>query len=256
MTTSTSTIRRNRLKKIIRILSAAVFWLGLWAVLALRTGQELILPGPLSVLRELEELAGEKSFWLATGMSLWRIFSGFLIALALGTVIAVLTSASGIMDAIFSPMMRLMRAVPVASFIVLALLWVGKSEVPRICVLLMVAPIAWANVSTAIEQTDARLLEMARAYRFGRWKTVRHIYAPSVLPSWRSACITGVGLAWKAGIAAEVLCLPKNAVGAEIYYSKIYLETPALFAWTAVVIVLSFVLEKLIALLVRGRKKA
>ena len=92
---------------------------------------------------------------------------------------------------------------------------------------------------------------MGRAYRFGRWKTVRLIYAPSVLPYFASGCHTAMGLAWKAGVAAEVLCVPKLAIGTQVYFSKIYLETPSLFAWTIVVVALSFLLERVIGGLLR-----
>ena len=100
------------------------------------------------------------------------------------------------------------------------------------------------------------LLEAARAYRFGRWKRVRLVYLPSVLPYFASGCHTALGLAWKSGVAAEVLCVPRLAIGTQVYYSKIYLETPALFAWTAVVLVLSFALEGLLgALLSRVERR-
>ena len=64
-------------------------------------------------------------------------------------------------------------------------------------------------------------------------------------------CGTGIGIGWKAGIAAEVLGLPKNSIGKALYNAKIYLEMPDLFCWTAVIILLSLLFEKLAALLLR-----
>ena len=55
-------------------------------------------------------------------------------------------------------------------------------------------------------------------------------------------------MAWKAGIAAEVLAVPKLAIGTEIYFSKLWFETSTLFAWTVVIIILSYVIEKLLIL--------
>ncbi len=109
----------------------------------------------------------------------------------------------------------------------------------------------WGSVCQAIRGVDKSLLEMARMYQFGRMKTLRLVYFPSVSPAWSAASVTAMGLGWKAGIAAEVLCLPKMAIGTNLYYSKIYLETPALFAWTAVIIVLSFILENGFMLLMK-----
>ena len=140
-------------------------------------------------------------------------------------------------------MVRIVRATPVASFIVLMLLWVRTAFLPSLISALMVLPILWGNVTRGIRETDPLLLEMGEVYGFGFWKQKRLIYLPSVLPYFTSGCKTALGLAWKSGVAAEVLCLPKQAIGTQVYYSKIYLETPSLFAWTLVVIILSFFVE-------------
>jgi NitT/TauT family transport system permease protein len=214
-------------------------------------GKELILPSPLSTLRTLFELAQGREFWIAAGHSLLRIFCGFIAGVILGAGLAILTSISGTADALISPVIRIVRATPVASFIILVLLWILRFMVPAFIAMLMVIPVIWEALSSTIRETDGDLLEMARAYEFGRLKTLRLVYIPSVLPSFTSACLTAQGLAWKSGVAAEVLCLPPSSVGTELYYSKIYLETSSLFAWTAVVVILSFLLEKLCRLALR-----
>ena len=236
---------KNKIPRPLRSLIAWAFWLAVWAGSAALVGQELLIPGPVSVLRTLFELAGTLPFWQSAALSLLRIFGGFAAGVLLGAALAVLTFRFELMDALFSPVIRIVRATPVASFIILTLLWVGHSLVPVFISMLMVTPVVWQSLRTAIEETDAELLEMARVYRFGALKTARLVYLPSVRPAFFAACVTSLGLAWKSGIAAEVLCLPKSAIGTGLYYSKIYLETPSLFAWTAVVVLLSFVLEKL-----------
>jgi len=241
-------LKRN---KLIRILGPIAFWLIAWQCAAAIVGRELILPSPLSTLRTLIELGGGREFWISAGSSLLRIFCGFAAGVVLGAALAVLTSVSGAADALISPVIRVVRATPVASFIILVLLWISRVMVPAFISMLMVVPIIWEVLSSAIRETDGDLLEMARAYDFGRLKTVKLVYIPSVLPSFISACLTAQGLAWKSGVAAEVLCLPRSAVGTELYYSKVYLETPALFAWTAAVVILSFLLEKLCRLALR-----
>jgi len=250
MTTSiTQSKSSKRVKKII----SAAFWLAVWYSAAIFVGQELIIPTPLAVIKTLFELARQSLFWQATFLSLLRIFGGYVIGIVLGTVLAVLTTRFELMDALFSPIIRIIRATPVASFIILALLWINHSIVPALMSTLMVIPIVWGSLCTAIAETDKDLLEMAKLYRFKMSKTIKLIYIPSALPSFRSACNTSIGLAWKSGIAAEVLCLPRISVGTYLYYSKIYLETSSLFAWTVVVIILSFALEKLFGYLFRKR---
>ena len=219
-------------------------------------GQSFILPGPAAVLGTLIQLAGVPSFWQTALLSLVRVLAGLLAGTLLGALTAALTCASRWADVLLSPAVRVIRAVPVVSFILFVLLWTRRGLVPVVVSALMVLPVVWGNVSRGITQTDPLLLEAARAYRFGRWKRVRLVYLPSVLPYFASGCHTALGLAWKSGVAAEVLCVPRLAIGTQVYYSKIYLETPALFAWTAVVLVLSFALEGLLgALLSRVERR-
>ena len=242
-------------KKFIRGGIAAIFWLGVWQVAALIVGQELILPSPISVARALWELAGEAEFWLLTAKTMWRIISGLVCGVAIGTVMAALTVRFSVCDMLLSPLVKIIRSTPVASFIVLAMLWIVRTSVPGFIAALIVIPVVWADVRTAALETDRDLLEMARAYRFGPWRTFRYIYMPSVLPSWNSAFVTAMGLAWKSGIAAEVMCQPRNAIGTELMRAKNVLKMPEAFAWTVVVIILSLLLEAAFKRVMRGRVK-
>lgn len=244
--------------KSVRILLPAAFWLAVWCLAATCVDQPLLVPSPIAVLRRLGELAAAPLFWRSTLVSLLRIFCGALAGTILGTLCAVLTSRFRLADWILAPAIRLVRATPVASFIILVLLWVSTGKVPGVISALMVLPVVWESVSAGIRSADPQLLELARSYQFSRRKQMRYVYLPAVRPHFAAGVCTAIGLAWKSGVAAEVLCLPKAAIGTQVYYSKIYLETPSLFAWTAVVIVLSMLLERIVRRLlgVKGGRKA
>lgn len=231
------------MRRIGGVLLPVLFWLGVWQLAAAAVGQELLLPGPAAVGRRLLELAAGAVFWQTALASLLRIFGGLLLGVALGALLAGLTAWVPLLDWVLTPAVKVVRATPVASFILLVYLWVERGRVPGLISALMVLPVVWGNVTRGIAETDSQLLELARAYGFGRGRTLRRIYIPSVLPYFASGCRTALGLAWKAGVAAEVLCQPQNAIGTQIYNTKYYLETPSLFAWTLVVIALSFLLE-------------
>ena len=154
-------------------------------------------------------------------------------------------------EALLRPVLRIVKATPVASFIILALVWIPSPGVPVFTSFLMVFPIVFENVLSGMRHTDRQLLEMGRMFRLSRAALFRQIYAPSLAPYLSAACATGLGLAWKAGVAAEVLANTRLSLGGKIYAAKIYLETPDLFAWTAVVIAMSVALEKLVSLALR-----
>lgn len=229
------------------------FWLGVWQLGAFSIdlwldgrGNELLMPYPATVLSAFFALAGTGEFWLTVFTSLYRILSGLVLGTLLGILLAGLTSVSSLADELLSPAIRVIRATPVASFILLVFLWTGRQHVPVIIAGLMVLPVVWANLSRGIREVDPQLLELARAYRFSRLKTLRLIYLPSLRPYFLSAITTSMGLAWKSGVAAEVLCLPNLSIGTRIFNTKLYLEIPELFAWTVVVVALSLLLENLL----------
>ena len=230
------------------------FWLGVWAAVARAVGSELLLPGPAAVWGALVRLLPTAGFWKSVGASLLRVLAGLAGGTAAGVLLGALTAASAWADVLLSPAVRVVRSTPVVSFILLILLWVSRRLVPGVVAGLMVLPVIWEAVRQGAAGADPLLLELARAYRFSRLKTVRLIYLPSLRPYFLSSATTGLGLAWKSGVAAEVLCLPRPAIGTQIYNAKLYLEIPDLFAWTAVVVALSLALENLFRVLLKLRR--
>ena len=236
--------RRSRAARLTRLAVAAVFWLGLWSFTAWRMEQPLLLPMPHRVAICLWGLMKSADFWSAAGASLLRVLLGLALAVSLGCVLAVLTERYEWLNALFSPLLSLIRSVPVASFILLAVLWMGRDRVPVFIVVLMALPVVWSNVAAGIHTADPALLEMSRAYGFSGWRRFRRVWLPSVMPHFLSACRTALGLAWKAGVAAEVLTVPAQSIGRMLYTTKQNLEVEELFAWTAVVVVLSLIIEQ------------
>ena len=179
-------------------------------------------------------------------MSLLRVLWGILISWILGTLLAYLLHVSRVLNALVSPLITAIKATPVASFIILALLWFDRGVLPVFITALIVIPIVWANVTQGINSVDKNLTEVASMYRFSVRKKIFRLYVPSVAPYFMAACKSSLGMAWKAGIAAEVLATPEHSIGVELYYSKTYMEHTTLFAWTLVVVLLSVIIEKLL----------
>ena len=243
----------NRLRVKAKGLPALLFWMAVWAVGARCLDNPLLLPGPVQALRCLWKLMGEATFWQIAAVSLGRILLGVTCAVVLGTGLAVLTSGSRVLNALIAPALTATQATPVASFTILVLIWLDRDYVPVLICALMGLPVVWNSVTAGIRVTDPQLLEMARVFRLSRWQTLKRIYVPSVMPFFRTACSSALGLGWKAGIAAEVLTVPKASIGRMISDSKLYLMTEELFAWTLAVIILSLLLQKVMLLVLKGR---
>ena len=224
----------------------ALIYLAIWEAASLLVGKDLLLPSPFSTVSRLLVLLMKAESWIAAGLSLLRIMSGYLLGVITGILFAILTARSRFAEELLSPLRSVVKATPVTSFILLALLWLASDLVPLFISFLMVLPIVWTNTAEAILQTDNGLVEMGRVYGFTKWKIIRKIYIPSVLPQFLAACTTSLGFAWKSGVAAEIIALPKISIGYRLYESKLRIETVDLFAWTLLVIALSMLLEWLL----------
>ena len=234
------------MKTILKTCGVAAFWLGVWQLLSLRVSNGLLLPGPAAVLLRLGQLALTAPFWKATAFSLLRVVAGSLLAVVLGTLLAVLCCRWKVADALFAPFVTVIKSTPVASFIVLLLLFLGRDLLPVVIVVLMALPVIWGNVCAGIRNTDPLLLRTAKVFGFSRGRTLRRVYLPSVMPYFLSACRTALGLGWKSGIAAEVLTVPAVSIGKLLMEAKQYWEVTDLFVWTLAVILCSLVIEKVL----------
>jgi NitT/TauT family transport system permease protein len=237
-------VKNKTIKAFIRGAICFAFWMAVWYILSAALGRALVLPTPFAVFGRLLSLLPTSDFWLACLGSVLRIFVGLIAGILAGVLLASLCAVSRLMEAIFEPLVTVIKATPVASIIILMLFIMAKTAVPMVAALLMVIPIVFGNVKKGITSVPVDLSEVAEMYDFGFGKRMKYLVLPSVLPYFSAACRSALGLAWKAGIAAEVICYPKYSIGANLNNAKVYLESEELYAWTIVVIVISVLIEK------------
>lgn len=233
----------KRFQKIVRILLVAAFWIGVWALASWGVGKPVLLPSPAEVAVCLWGLMRSVDFYRITFHSLSNVAVGIFFAVFGGTLLAILTSRVGFLRELTLPLMTVMKATPVASFIILAWLWIGAAGVPSFITLLIVLPVVWTNLDEGLSNIDPHLTEVAEVFHMPFLRRLKLLILPSVKPYFLSACRTSLGLAWKAGIAAEIIAMPPEHIGTMIGEGKLYLMTTEMFAWTLTVILLSLVIE-------------
>ncbi len=239
----------KRLNKPLRVALSILFWIGVWLVAAYKVGKPLLFPSPMRVLEALFALMKTRDFYLVTLHSLTNVITGIVQALLLGILLALITYKLPLIKDLVTPVMTVIKATPVASFIILAILWIGAAEVPAFITLLIVLPIVWSNLDTGLSSIDPSLNELTRVYHFSPIRRLRTLILPSVGPYFISACRSSLGLAWKAGIAAEIIVSPKNSIGTMIGEAKQYILTADMFAWTLTVVLLSLLIEWVVSYL-------
>ncbi len=228
-----------------------MFWLLIWQGIAWKLGQPIFLVGPWEAAQALLRLCRSADFWQAAFSSLGRIGAGFSLAFAAGIVGGGATYAFPWLGELAAPVIGLIKTVPVASFVILALIWAGAENLAVIISFLVVFPILYLNTAAGLRSADRQLLEMARVFRVRPLSKIWHIYRPALTPYLVSACQVALGMAWKSGIAAEVIGTPARSIGEQLYMAKVFFSTDELFAWTAVVAALSFLFERAVLALLK-----
>ena len=245
MTPSTSSAKKKRSVP----LWAAAFWLLCWEAAARWVDEPILLVSPLQAIQRFFQLLWQPQFWQSVGFSLGHILLGFFMSLALALVLAVLSYRHLWVQQLLSPLTATVKAIPVASFVILALLWVSSRNLSILISLMIAFPVLYQNTLTGLCHTDPQLLAMAKLFRVPFARRLRGVYLPSAMPYLRSGMNIAIGLCWKSGVAAEVIGMPSGSIGEKLYQAKVYLETPDLFCWTLTIVLLSVGCEKLLSLL-------
>jgi len=242
-------ILHNKSRKIYIIL----FWLVVWEVLSLIINQEIYLPSPFSTFNALVDLLKTKDTYITIFYSTYRTLSGFFVSCLFGIIIGYLCGTNQFFYDLFTPFIGIIRTIPVMSIIIIAIMWFKDSNVPIFVAFLMCFPIIWTNTVSGIRSTDQKLLQMCQIYNIKKIRVIKSVYFYSVLPYVKAAMISALGIGWKVTSAAEVLSLPKYSIGRYLYDSKVYLEIPYLFAWTVIIITLSYFFETVLKKLFKSR---
>ena len=231
-------------------LSIILLWLGIWQITATFIHNPIMLVGPIEALQTLWGLLPSGDFWISIYQSFLRISIGFLTAFMIGLLLGSLAYHIPFVKELLEPPMLFFKSVPVASFVILALIWAGSRNLSIFIAFIVVLPVIYVNTLAGLQSTDRKLLEMAVVFRMPVWRKIRFIYLPALVPYLVSGCRIALGMSWKSGAAAEVIGLPEHSIGEHLYMAKIYLETANLFAWTLVIILVSAVFEQMVLFLI------
>ncbi len=245
MISSASLTKNNRIYKIISVLFALLLWQ--WASYIIDS--DLLLASPISVLKRLWGLITEKTLFTTVWFTLSRITFGFLCGVACAFVLAIFSARFKIIEILLWPYMVTVKSIPVASFVVIALVLINGVWLSSLISFLIVLPIVYTNLLEGIKSVDVKMLQMATVFKMPFKNRLRFIWLPSVKSHFLAAVRLSLGLAWKSGVAAELIGTPNGSVGNALYYAKLHFDTTDLFAWTVAVVVLAVAFEKLFVFL-------
>ena len=181
--------------------------------------------------------------------------AGFFLATLTGILFATLAARFKLIEQLLVPLIMFANATPVASIIILLLIWFSSQNLAMVVSFLMVLPIMYTNILSGIKNTDTKLLEMAQVFSMPTIRKIFHIYIWQVLPFFKAATLIGFGISWKSGIAAEIIGIPRGSIGANLHRARIFLATSDIFAWTITIIFVSMLFEKIFMFLLTQATK-
>lgn len=237
-------------KRVITVL-CVLFWLTAWQLGAMALNQKILLVTPVAVVKRLAELVPKADFRNSIAFSAGKILLGFAMGLAAGTGLALLSGKISFVRQLLSPLVSVLKSIPVASFTILALIWISSRNLSVLVSFLICVPIVYTNMLEGLDNLDPKLKIMAELFHIPPWRRFVGVYLSQLLPYFRSASGLAIGLCWKSGVAAEVIGIPNGSIGEKLYMSKVYLETADLFAWTLVIILVSRLCEGIFTALVK-----
>ena len=229
----------------VKKVSIIAFWLVIWEIADKIVNNRIVLAGPIHIVESLINQMMNSDFWIITISSFTRITIGFALSFIVGIFLAIVCYRYKLIHDFLEPVMTTIKTIPMASFVIMLLIWVGNQALTIWLSFLIVLPLIYTNVITGLNEVDKEMLQMSEKFKLTPWKKYLYIYRPAVMPFLLSATKTALGLSWKSGIMAEVMATPKPSIGREMFAAKTYLQTGNLLAWTIVVIVLSIVFEKI-----------
>ncbi len=243
---------RSPLVRTVENLLAALAFLLVWQGVSMVLDDRILLPSPIAVILRFGELLTEGEFYAAVSYSFLQIALGFTLGLLAGILLASLASLSHTAEVLLRPYMFTVKSVPVASFVVLALVWVTGARLSFFISFLMVLPIVYTNLLEGLRSLPDDVREMADMYRISAVKRAVYLYVPHVKAHLFAACRIALGLAWKAGIAAEMIGIPDGSIGEALYlYGSQWWDTTTMLAYTLAVVLLSLLFERLVLTLLR-----
>lgn len=228
----------------------------LWQLVSLAVGSEMLLASPVSVISRLAVIWREPGFLASVLFSFSHIVAGFLLAFILGLVLGIIAGRYEIVETLLWPYVITVKTVPVASFIILCLIWLDFSTLTVVIAFLIAFPVIYSNVLQGYKSTTEEMKELCKVFRVSRTRRLLYVSLPAIKPFLISATRIGAGMAWKAGVAAEVIGIVEGSIGEQLYQAKIYFLNADLLSWTVIIILLSAVTEKLAVKLLECAFKA
>jgi NitT/TauT family transport system permease protein len=210
---------------------------------AARNVPSFVLPGPAKVFIAIGDLLHSTTFVHDVGATMSRVFSGFLIAAWVGTLLGLILGSNRTMANFFEPVLAVFNTVSSAIWAIFAIIWFGISDTTTVFVVFMTTfPLILTNVWQGTLSVDRQYVELAQSFRMSQPLILLKIYLPSILPYFFSGARLAFGFGWRVSLVAETLGA-SDGIGYRLRQAADLVQSDKVFAWTLLLVVLMLALE-------------
>lgn len=236
------------------LVSVAVMLL-VWHLLFLQVGSEFVFPSIGATLTSIASYFADGNFWLAILSTLGRVLLCFAISLVMALAIGILSKLAPVIGKVLAPVIAIFRSAPTVAVMVILILLAEPKHTPIIVGLLVVFPMLYASVTSAIGQVDKGLVDMCSLYKVPKVEQLKFVYLPTVTPYLLGELPATLSFTVKLIISAEILSYSYQSIGGLIQSANVYADMASLFALTLLSVAVATLLDvalRLVAKAVKG----
>lgn len=165
-----------------------------------------LLPPPSTIALTLWNLTITGELFIHIGITLYRVFLGFIIGAVFATVLGAVTGYSRTAYRLLDPLLQALRNIPSLAWVPLFILWLGIYESSKITLIAVgVFFPVYLNLVTGVQAVDRKLVEVGKVFRLHQWQLIRRVFLPATLPAYVVGLRSGLGLGWMFVVAAEIM---------------------------------------------------
>lgn len=240
------------MKKISYTLISVLSILVLWLLFSIKIDNAIILPNPFDVFSELAYILTDGDSLMIIAHTLTRLFVSLGVAFILGVVLGLLGGLNKKLDLLIRPVVTVVRTLPVASIIIVLLIWFGYQKAPYVITILVIMPVIYESVVNGLNSIDNDYHDVISVYYGFDIRLIKMVYLPLISPFILTSVIQSLGLGIKVLVMAEMLSQTRNSIGYIIYLERLNIEIARLFAWTIVLILIVSIIELFIRKFSKG----
>jgi len=224
----------------------------IWEGAALLVHRAIILPSFTAVVTQMLTQMSTSVLYVSLFSSLFRVVIGTLIALVLALTTSLLVESYPHLKPWFRPLVLVSKTIPNITYILIILIWFSREMTVSIITLLILFPVLYSHLSTAIETTLPEYNDLRALFPENYVHRLIKVILPLIKVHLIESIQTAISLGFKVGVMAELLGQVQPGLGYQLYLAKLDLNTTALFAYTGWMILTVVLSEKLIGHFKKG----